>query len=472
MDYEEYGEATQELIEKFERMMDERRSSFFDVHEFETMADHYLMRGQLKKALRTTVIGMEQHPLSASLPIKRAQVLTAFNRPEEALQILDKAESLEPNSTELLIARGLIFSRQGLHDKALKLFQQALDQETDPQEDILVLIANELQASGEYEKAIDYYREVLRVDPEDDISLYNIAFCFEILDQYDEAVEFFEQQIESEPYSELSWYHLALAQHGRMEFRDALRAIDYAILIDEHFDAAYHEKGNILEDMGDYGRAIDVYRELLEMDTFHASVYLRISMCFKQLGNLKAALIYAIKATHEEDNFEEAWMERGLILRDLGKLQEGIHFIKKAVKMQPQNADFQFLAGVGYLDLQFYEEAALHFSTAAELGLQSPLLWKNFALLRIRQQDYEEARALLMHGLKEFPDEAELLLFLAATNWYTLRYNDALEDLAKALTLDPYLEPEFQKYFGELLVEEDIQNRFRTYGKSHQGDQS
>jgi tetratricopeptide (TPR) repeat protein len=472
MDYEDYGEATQELIDKFERMMDDRRALFFDVHEFESMVDHYLMKGQLKKALKTTIIGMEQHPMNASLPIKRAQVLTAFNRPEEALQILDKAESLEPNSSELLIARGLIFSRQGLHDKALKLFQQALEKGTNPEEDILVLIANELQAGGQYEKAIEYYREVLRLDPQDDISLYNIAFCFEILDQYDEAVQFFESQIETEPYSELSWYHLALAQHGRMEYREALRAIDYAILIDEHFDAAYHEKGNILEDMGDFGRAIDVYQELLEMDTFHASVYLRISMSYKQLGNLKAALIYAIKATHEEDNFEEAWMERGLILRDLGKLQEGIHFIKKAVKMQPKNADFQFMAAISYLDMEFYEESALHFSTAAELGLQTPLLWKNFALLRIQQQDYEEARVLLMHGLKEFPDEAELLLFLSAANWYSLRKEDALEDLAKALTLDPYLEPEFQKYFGPLLEEQEIQNRFRTYGKSHQGDQS
>ena len=472
MDYEEFGEATQELIERFERMMKDRRALFFDVHEFEAIADHYLMKGQLKKALKTTILGMEQHPLNSGLPIKRAQVLTAFNRPEEALDILDKAEVLDPNSSELLIVRGMIFSRQGHHAKALKLFNEAMEQGVDPQEDILVLIANELQASAQYEEAINYYRKALETDPEDDISLYNIAFCFEAISDYQGAIEFFRLHIEKEPYSELSWYHLGLAYHGILEYREALLAIDYAILIDEHFDAAYHEKGNILEDMGDYVRAIDVYRELLDMDTFRASVYLRVSFCFKQLGNLKAALIYAIKATHEEEGFEEAWMERGLILKDLGKIHEGIHFIRKAANMQPNNADFQYLAGISYLEMDFFEEASLHFTTAAELGLQAPMLWKNFAWLRMRQHDYAEARALLGQGLKEYPDGPELLMFMGAANWYSLNKKEAIEDLTKALTLDPYLEPEFLKYFSELMDEVEIQNCFKSYGKSHPRDNS
>ncbi len=462
MDYEEY-EATEELIERFEEMLKNDLVVFFDVHEFEALADHYMMTGSLKKALLTTKYGVQQHPNAVSLPLKRAQLLAAYNRTDEALHELNRAEGLDPYNEELYISRGMIFSKKGLAHQAIRMFERALELADTPPADVYMLLGNEYQNLKQYEEAIEFYKLALHEDGEDELALYNIAYCYDLIDNNRYSIEFFQEFLEENPYSEIGWYQYAVSWHNEGILDEALSTVEYSILIDDGFAAAYHEKASILEDMEDYEQAINVYKELIELDSPTGISYLKISNIYKRMGNPRAALVYSIKATHEDPQLDEAWMERGLLLDKIGKLSEGIYFIRKATESMPDNVDYQFICGTSNRKMGFLGEAKENFQKVLDLGHIEPRVWINYADLMIELEEYERAMQLLSKGIELNPEDASLNFTYAGYLFLIGSGEEAAGFLENALHLDSEVGPEFLQHFPLLTENEQVQALLNKY---------
>jgi tetratricopeptide (TPR) repeat protein len=59
--------------------------------------------------------------------------------------------------------------------------------------------------------------------------------CFEFLDQNQEAIVYLNEYINKNPYSEIAWHQLGRLHYGVKEYENAIRAFDYATLIDDEF---------------------------------------------------------------------------------------------------------------------------------------------------------------------------------------------------------------------------------------------
>ena len=53
-----------------------------------------------------------------------------------------------------------------------------------------------------------------------------------VLDAYNDAIDFFKKLIEKSPYCEIKWYQLGLFYNKIKDYKQAIIALDYAILID------------------------------------------------------------------------------------------------------------------------------------------------------------------------------------------------------------------------------------------------
>ena len=462
MDYEEH-EATEELIERFEQMLKDNSVLFFDVHEFEALADHYMMTGSMKKALLTTRYGIQQHPNAVNLPLKRAQLLAAYNRTDEALLELNRAEGLDPYNEELFISRGMIFSKKGLSHQAIQMFEKAIEISEEGPADVFMLLGNEYQNLKQYEKAIHYYKLALEQDGEDELALYNIAYCFDLTDGNEESISFFLEFLETNPYSEIGWYQLSVSYHNVNKLEEALNAVDYAIVIDDEFAAAYHEKASILEDLEKYDEAISVYKELIELDSPSGLAYLRISNAYKRMNNPRAALVYSIKATHEDPNLDEAWMERGLLLDEMGKLSEGIYFIRKATELSPTNTDYQFICGTSNRKMGFLGESKENFQKLIELGHIEARVWINLSDLLIEMEEYDNAMQVLSKGIDLNPEDPALNYTYAGYLYLIGSVDEAAGFLENALTLNSDIRSDFLKHFPLLAEHEQVKILLEKY---------
>src|SRR5690606_40122280 len=69
---------------------------------------------------------------------------------------------------------------------------------TDAKDEVYYQIAALYQTQGHYEKAIHYLRKCLKVSKDNQEALYEIAFCYDVLDKQTESIEFRSEEHTSE----------------------------------------------------------------------------------------------------------------------------------------------------------------------------------------------------------------------------------------------------------------------------------
>lgn len=437
------------LISRYENMLNNNTQSFFDSHEFEDIADHYIEKGLLGEAMGSMEMAFKQYPFSANFLIKKAQILTILERLPEAESALDIAETLEPSNPDLHIAKGSILSKKRKHQEALKHFHEAQNLSENPI-DVYPFIAFEYQCLGRFQDAIKYLDVFLNNEPEDDIAIFNIAYCFERLDAYNDAIDFFKNLIEKSPYCEITWYQLGLFYNKIKDFKQAIIALDYAILIDECFTAGYHEKARSLTQLGKTKEAINTYLLTFAFENATGYTYLKIGLCYKELPSYKQAIRYFTKACHEDPQLSEAWMEIGLCYEATGSIEEALHNIKKAVNLSPDDLEYLYIQTKIHYKTGLFHEAELGYKKLIKLGCESPTIWMEYAHLLKKIKETKEAISLLKKGLKQNKNHSELLVRLGA-----YLFLDGQEDLARkylrmANTINPEINIELYKHIPAL----------------------
>lgn len=425
-----------ELISRYEKMVQGEAQSFFDTHEYEDIADHYIDKGLLGEAMGSMELAFEQYPFSATFLIKKAQILTILERLPEAQDSLEIAESLEPSNPDLYIAKGSIESKERNHQLALKYFKKAELLSTEPT-DVYPFIAFEYQCLGKFQDAIKYLSTFLNQEPEDEIALFNIAYCFERLDSYHAAIDFFNSLIENAPYCEVTWYQLGLFYNKIKSYNEAVWALDYAILIDECFTAAYHEKARSLTHLGELKEAIKTYILTFAFEEPTGFTYLKIGLCYKQLSLYKQAIRYFTKACHEDPQLSEAWMEIGLCYDSIGSSEESLHYIKKALNLNPNDLEYLYIQTKINRKIGLFDEAVIGYQKLIDLGCTSPTVWMEFAYLKKEIDESKDAIQILKQGIKIHEENVDLLYRLGAYLFLDGQTEKAKNYLNKATELNP-----------------------------------
>ena len=443
------------LIERYEKMLEGEFQSFFDSYEFEDIVEYYIDNGQMGEAMVSMDVAYEQYPFSANFLIKKAQILTILERLNEAGKALEIAQALEPSNVDLHIAKGSILSKKKKHHKALKCFHKAQSLSDEPIE-VYPFIAFEYQCLGKFQDAIKFLSEFLLTDPEDDIAIFNIAYCFERLDAYDGAITFFTNLIDQAPYCEIAWYQLGLFYNKSKNYKKAVWALNYALLIDECFTAAYHEKARSLTQLGEIQEAINTYLLTFSFEEATGYTYLKIGLCYKDLSKFKQAIRYFTKASHQDPQLSEAWMEIGLCYDALGSSEEALYNIKKALNLNPNDLEYIYIQTSIFKKTGLYAEADLAYQKLIELGCDAPTIWIEYANLVYSQDETKDAINLLKQGLIVNKDHIDLLLYLVGYSFYTKEFKTASSTLKKALYIDTKSLEKLYTLFPDLENNEDF----------------
>ena len=98
-------ESINELVQLFEKLRSGTSSVFLEEEAFEKIIDYYDDQENSLRAIEAADIGIEYFPFSSSLLFKKADLLLASRKYNEALSILEKAELLDANDLNLYILK-------------------------------------------------------------------------------------------------------------------------------------------------------------------------------------------------------------------------------------------------------------------------------------------------------------------------------------------------------------------------------
>ena len=392
-------------LKKFESMLRTNKVYFFDSEEFADIIVHYIDMGKLPMARKALKLALDQHPNSVSVKLVQVEMFIYDDKLDIADRILDEIILVEPNNDEIYVQRANVFSKRDQHAKAIEQLEIAL-QFTDSQADIYGFIGMEYLFMDDLEQARFAFAKCLDEDIDDQVALYHVIYCYELLDQMDNGLEFLNHFIDKNPYSELGWHHKGRLLYQQKKYDEAHIAFDYATLIDEDFSGAYIEKGKCLEKLKRYDEAIESYLETLEIDEPNSFTFLRLGKCYEKVKNLDEAKKYFEKTTHEDPLLDKGWAASSDFYYRQKEYLKAQKHILKAIEIDGENSNYWKKFASIKLAQHNYLETEFGLRKAIEFGDKKLTTWTKWVDSLLKIKDFDCAEASLHLAANSFPDNA------------------------------------------------------------------
>lgn len=438
MDYMDNSEDHLNLltkVERFENMLSRSDNFYFDREDFQELVEYYLSIHDESRAKTVLEYAFEQHPASPELRLAKAHVLIANNLLKDALDLLKELETFQPENGEILLAKGTVYSRLKMKEKALHCFKHAVGK-VEFNEDVYFLIAMEYQHNMEHEKAIKYHRAALKENPVFELSLYEINTCFDCTENYKDAIDFYTTFIDANPYSETAWFNLGTMYAKGESYDQAVIAYDYALAINPYFSSALFNKANSLASDDKYEEAIECYKETFEHESPNYITYCYMGECHERLKNFDKALKYFNKAIKSEESYSDAWLGKAIALDHLGKPFEAYQTVKKALAINDKDPDYWFTSAELEEKLGLVEEAIASMEKAIVLDSSDVDLMIHYVQLIYRNMDIVSSFDITNEAIALFPNQAKLHYFKVGLCLCSEQYKEAYKTLETALTFD------------------------------------
>ena len=151
-------------------------------------------------------------------------------------------------------------------------------------------LANALNKSGEYKKAIDCCEKAIQINPNYVELHYNLGNIFNELGEYKKAIGSYEKAIQINPNYASAYNNLANALSELREYKKAIGCYEKAIQINPNYASAYNNLANALNKSGEYKKAIDCCEKAIQINPNYASAHNNLGKIFRNLGKQHEAI--------------------------------------------------------------------------------------------------------------------------------------------------------------------------------------
>jgi Flp pilus assembly protein TadD len=117
------------------------------------------------------------------------------------------------------------------------------------------------------------------------------------------------------------------------------------------YDAAQHNLGVALQELGQFDEAIEHYEKALSINPDNTELLISLGFIYQDLGELDEAIEHYEKALSINPDNVRALNNLGVILRDLNQVDDAIKYYKKALAIKPDYAAVYYNLGFIYQDL-------------------------------------------------------------------------------------------------------------------------
>ena len=452
-------------LSKFESMLKTDSVYFFDSVEFEEIIHYYLDSGKNSLAKKAITLGLKQHPNSVMLKLLRAELLIFDGELEDASRLLKELHAIEPTNEEVYIQQASIFSKKDDHINAINSLKIALKY-TDDEADVLAMLGMEYLYLDNFDEARLNFAKCLEVDFEDYSSLYNVIYCFDMQSKHVEAVDYLNEYINTDPYSEVAWHQLGRQHYILKQYKEALRAFDYAVLIDEFFVGAYLEKAKTLEKLKFFAEAIESYKTTIQLDDPTSFAYLRIGECYEKLNKTTKAIQFYKKAVHEDPLLDKGWLAITNLYIKTKSYSKALFNINKAIEIDDQNTLYWRKYAEINLKLNFFEEAVEAFQNCILLEDFDLVIWIGLSDVLCFLGEYDDALNYLLKAKTFFKGFAEIHYRLACLYFKFKNAEKGYKHLNKALTIDFEYHSIIKELFPEVYAMEKVINVIDNFKKT------
>ena len=308
------------------------------------------------------------------------------------------------------LQRGIEAHQNDNLDDAIEYYTEVI--RLDPADiDIVAVYNNRGNAygnKGDNDSAIDDYTKAIDIEPNFTNAYYNRGIAYRNKGDNDSAIDDYTKAIDIKPNFANAYYNRGVAYWDKGDYDSAIADHTKAIQLNPNYAEAYNNRGNAYGDKGDYDLAIEDYTKAIDIKPNFANAYYNRGVAYWDKGDYDSAIADHTKAIQLNPNYAEAYNNRGNAYGDKGDYDLAIEDYTKAIDIKPNFADAYYNRGIAYGDKGDYDSTIDDYTKAIQLNPNDADVYYNRGVTWLHLREWEKSRADLTTAKEKEADIIDL----------------------------------------------------------------
>ncbi len=304
-------------------------------------------------------------------------------------------------------------------------------------EEQLLRSGNRHFQQGKFDKAIEDYDEIIRINPESADAYNNRGAAKGALCRHQEAIADFDEAVRINPQYANAHENRGNAKSALGQYHDAIADYDQAIRISSQFIEAYYDRGNAKSALGQYHDAIADYDQAIRINPQSADVYNNRGIAKSALGQYHDAIADYDQAIRINPQSADAYNNRGIAKRNRGRHLDAIADYDQVIRINPQFADAYYNRGIAKDALGWHDKAIADYDQAIGINPQFADAYNGRGNAKRTLGRYPDAIVDYDQVIRINPQFADAYNNRGATKGVFGRHEEAIVDFNEAIDINP-----------------------------------
>lgn len=276
-------------------------------------------------------------------------ILSELDRPNEALSMLEEVYQKEKPDFTLLLNLGYTYSKLGNYVRAHELYDEA-EKLAHNDTQILLNIAVLYQSERNYEKSIEYSNRILELDPDHVGGLETKGSSLIDSGQLNFGIYYLDRALKIDPNEEAALVNLALAYRRLHDFGEIRGWVidlvemysERALKINKDDIMALDHMGWVYAHCKSYSKALEFFEESLKMNPKYVGTIMDKAMALGDMRDTDNAIKCVDSLEPEKNSDWQIMLIKYQIFNKAGRREDAIKELEKVQAIKPM---WRFFSG-------------------------------------------------------------------------------------------------------------------------------
>ncbi len=387
----------------------------------------------------------------------RAQIAGKKGDFKKAIEYLEKAIKIDPESLFLKRELALVYAQQNDKDKALSIINKILKNNPDDVETLILSgkIHHNLKNTVAAKKI---YQKVIEIDKSRE-KIYLILGGLYIKDnEMSDALNVFKQLVHHFPASYPGRFFLGKIHSQKGNYKDAAKQLNKAIALQPELVEPRFELLHIYRAQGkkqNPEQIYKIYKDILKKNPNNVRAAFELGIYYHERGKIRDAEKLFIDLGQRSKSKFAIILKILQLYIDKKKYNAATIILEGMLKGAPESSDIHHVAGMAFYGKKDSDKAMVYFKKVKPGSRFYQDAIVQISYLYQEKGEIENAINHLKEAINKIPDDPELYYYLSVFYEDIENFKDAVSALTKAIEISPSEE----KFLFRLGVVYDKWNR-------------
>jgi len=325
-------------------------------------------------------------------------------------------------------------------------------------EDFNTAVALTFEQNKQYSTALKYFQLALLESPKSTFLLAKAGQMAEKAGNSLKALAFYRAYLEENTDNARIWYNGWVPYEKEASITEAIEAYEFATAIKPSFSNAVFNKASLYYRKNEFTKAAESYTEYLKWVIRDVPATCYAGDAYAAAQKYEKAEHFYKKTLDYNGNYVSAWQGIAEIYFMQGKYENSMPYIDKAIQLEPEKAEYRYLAAISLIGFGQLDAASENFSKAITTEPKNYRYWLEYSDMLHEFKSVKRAEEALRTALTVIPDSPQVLYRLAAYLLTDDRKEEAAYTLKSAIAKAPELSHYFTSFNEEVKPESFLEN--------------